>query len=132
MTAKIDALNIFDANDIFSLVYESRNTPLEDGTVLKSDVAGVKVRLHVFDQKGSTIVEGAVGNSTVLFAHTAGKWLMYMNKDPNTLPVGALRKQRIQYFNSVMRNPDTIGFSCESNDWDKFADGICRFIKDCR
>ncbi|QDH47199.1 hypothetical protein PQC07_gp075 [Aeromonas phage D3] len=132
MTVKIDALNIFDTNDIFSLVFESRNREIEDGTILKSDVAGVKTTLHLFDQKGSLIIEGSIGHSTILIAHVNNKWLMYMNKDTNTLPAGALRKQRIQYFNTVMKNPATTGTSCETDDWDSFAGTICRFIKDAR
>lgn len=132
MTIEVDALSIFDTNDIFSLVYEARNKSLEDGTILKSIVADVKVKLNVFNQKGSIISVGSIGLSTILLAHTAGKWLMYMNEDTNTLPPSADRRQQLSYFTTVMRSPDTKGYSCESDDWDSFAANVCRFIKECR
>lgn len=132
MTIEIDALSIFDASDVFSLVFDSRNKHLEDGTILKSLVADVKVKLNVFSQKENVIVVGSIGQSTLLLAEMSDKWLMYMNEDSNTLPPSANRKQHMNYFSTVLRNDNTQMLVCKRDDWEGFATNICQFIKDAR
>lgn len=132
MTVKHEALSIFDVNDVFSLIFESRHSLLEDGVVLKSNIEGIKTRLSVFDQKGSIIVEGSIGNSTILMAHTEGKWLLYMNLNPNVLPVWASRKQRLQYFMGVLKDQRTIMRACESDDFNAYVETIGMFAKEAR